>query len=106
MEHGGHCVGIVGLLLGSIRFGSIDRAKTWRAGGRHAEPRTEKYGLRHLDGLHVPESRDGLGWRFLFTVAQSGQLLAVVEGATARLIDYDVSYLFLKSLWMRSARPI
>ena len=93
---------MVGIALASLVCCLVQFGLGRLIGRRHGEPVAGTQSLGQKNTVFAI----WMGYTFLNPVTQSGQLLAVVEGATARLIDYDVSYLFLKSLWMRSARPI
>ena len=80
MDDVGHRWGVARLLCGAVRNGTTDWTEAWGACGRYAELGTEEHGVCDMDGVHVPEPRDSIGWWVLFVVAQSGELLAIVEG--------------------------
>ena len=71
-----------GCIIGVLPRVVLDRKKAGiearRDGGWNAELGAEEHGLCNMDGLYLHESGDGYGRRILFSMAQCGELVAVV----------------------------
>ena len=79
MDDVGHRWGVARLLCAAVRIGTADWTEAWGAGGWYAELGTEEHCVCDMDGLHVPGSCDGFGRRFLFDMAQCGELMATLS---------------------------